>query len=451
VRLKTQFLLLITGIVLVPFLVVGTLFAMQALDADRQAPLPNYRQITSWLSGVKISAAARRELADFVNRRPEGVESIIIDRNFRIIHSTIPEFAEGNEIDEGALFKYISDNSTTAHFQFETPRALKSTGILILLKLTRINPRVDVWNKMVQYFIYLSLALFAFSVLGSSVILRSLNQSITTLEEATRRVAAGDLDSEVIVSGSGEIAELTRSFDHMRGALKEVYAKRARFVMGISHDLKTPIALIEGYVAAIIDGYADEPEVRKNYLEIIDEKAQSLDGMITDLIDFEKMETGEWKATHRDVDLFGFLEDIARRFTEDAALLHREFSSNIEIPTGTMVRMDERLAYRAFENIVGNALRYTPEEGRIAFEARKSDGFYVVSVSDTGIGIPETELDAIFDPFFRGTNSRREQGTGLGLATVKSIITSHGWTIDVRSTVNKGSIFSVRIPIKAKQ
>jgi signal transduction histidine kinase len=111
--------------------------------------------------------------------------------------------------------------------------------------------------------------------------------------------------------------------------------------------------------------------------------------------------------------------------------------------------MDEALVGRALENLIGNAIRYTESGGHIAMSARSDRAEVVLSVSDAGIGISGEDLGRIFDPFFRGTNSRREQGFGLGLTTVKNIVEGHGWRIQVASQVGKGTTFTVRIPLES--
>jgi signal transduction histidine kinase len=233
----------------------------------------------------------------------------------------------------------------------------------------------------------------------------------------------------------------------MRRALKEEYARRARFIMGVSHDLRTPLTLIQGYVEAIADGYAAEPDTQKRYLSIILDKTRSLEGMVGELIGFVRMETGEWRMTHRDVAARQFLTEIARRFAEDALILKREFAWSIDLPDTLSVRMDAVLFTRALENLVGNAIRYTGQNGKISLGARREGAEIALSIADTGIGIPPDDLTHIFDPFYRGTNSRRESGYGLGLTTVKSIIEGHGWSIGVSSEVGKGTTFTIRMPV----
>jgi signal transduction histidine kinase len=151
--------------------------------------------------------------------------------------------------------------------------------------------------------------------------------------------------------------------------------------------------------------------------------------------------------THLEVAAAQFLAGLARRFEEDAQILKREFVWSVELPETVRVRMDARLFSRALENLVGNAIRYTEENGRITLAAHDEQGYVVLSISDSGIGIPREDLGRIFDPFYRGTNSRREAGFGLGLTTVKSIIESHGWSISVSSELGHGSTFTIRMPV----
>ena len=124
----------------------------------------------------------------------------------------------------------------------------------------------------------------------------------------------------------------------------------------------------------------------------------------------------------------------------------------MDVPDDACVRMDAGLFTRALENLVGNAIRYTEEGGKICMTARRRTvrPRSCFPSRTPGIGIPKEEIGKIFDPFYRGTNSRREQGFGLGLTTVRSIIESHGWNISVRSAVGEGTTFTIRMPVAVK-
>ena len=451
-KLRTQFVILVAGIIAVPFLVISFMLLVRYTAARGREPVPNYEQVMSWV-GLKVPRAVRRhDLAALQENRPPGLDIVVLDGNDVISSSTIPELAAGTPSATALLLQYVRAHVDHYHFTLDDSHVPGDKASLIMLKFPRMRPEQARFRSLlIGGFLYSSLALLAFSSLMSFLILRSLNGSILTLEGASRRIAGGDLDFELPAKGNDQIASLTRSFDSMRLALKEEYARRARFIMGVSHDLRTPLTLIRGYVEAIADGFAAEPEAQQKYLGIILDKARGLEGMIADLIEFVRMETGQWRMTHRDVPARTFLMDIARRFAEDALILKRDFGWSIDIPNDVTIRMDAALFARALENLAGNAIRYTQENGKISLAARMEQGEILLSLADTGIGIPMEDLSRIYDPFYRGTNSRREQGFGLGLTTVKSIIESHGWSIGVTSEVGLGTTFTIRIPVAPRR
>jgi len=174
--------------------------------------------------------------------------------------------------------------------------------------------------------------------------------------------------------------------------------------------------------------------------------------MIDDLMDFVRMDTSEWQQHLVEQPFLPFLQAFCKRVTIDAQLLHREVSFDLNIPEHAKVKMNEALITRVFENLVSNALRYTMEGGKVHITAQLENdpmnkATIVVKITDNGIGIDQEDLDRIFELFYRGTNSRREAGMGIGLSVVKSIIDSHGWNITVFSNKQVGSTFSITIPI----
>jgi len=301
-KLRTQFLILVGGIIIVPFVVSTFMLFEQFYAARGREPLPNYAQIMTWI-GMKVPRAIRRPaFAALQEGRPPGLDIVIMDKDDVITTSTIPELPAGMSATNIVLMQYIRAHADKFHFQLETSHAPGNDDSLLILKLPKIRPEQARFRTLAfQLVTYPTIALLVFSSLMSFFILRSLNRSILTLEGATRRIADGNLDFELPARGNDQISSLTRSFDSMRRALKEEYARRARFIMGVSHDLKTPLTLIQGYVEAIADGYAAEPETQKRYLSIIMDRSRILESMVGELIGFVRMETGEWRMTHREV------------------------------------------------------------------------------------------------------------------------------------------------------
>jgi signal transduction histidine kinase len=296
------------------------------------------------------------------------------------------------------------------------------------------------------FIIALIIIIALFAALMCFFIARSITKSVVVLEDVTRRIAAGELDNAVDVRGSNEITSLTMSLNHMREALKEDGRRRARFIMGISHDLKTPISIIQGYAEILYDGLASDTASQKNAADIILSKVDQLGAMINHLIDFVKMDTGEWQRQLSNIKIAAFLKNIAQRFILDAETLRQRMTSNITISDNTVVPLDEGLVVRALENLVGNAIRHTPEGSLISLDAFQDENSISITISDNGPGITQEELPHIFEIFYRGSASRREQGMGIGLSVVKWVIDSHGWSIDAVSG-SEGTRFTIKIPM----
>jgi signal transduction histidine kinase len=271
------------------------------------------------------------------------------------------------------------------------------------------------------------------------------------LEETTQKIAEGALDTKIAPPrgrNANEITSLAESLEKMRISLKDWQDRRVRFIMGISHDLRTPVALIKGYAEAITDGVVTDMDRVRNSLSIIHTKAGQLEGMINDLINYVKLNNTDWRQSLELVNLRPVLKDFADSAEATAEVYKRTIHCRIDVDPETKVKMDRNLLNRALENLYSNALRYTKDGDSISIEADEDEDTVSVGISDTGIGINANDLEHIWDMFYRGTNSRREAGMGIGLSVVRTIIDTHGWNIDVKSKQGEGTAFTITIPKK---
>ena len=446
-RIRTQFNLLVAGIVVVPLAVMAGFYFAWRLREAPEPRIPGYEEIVQ-LAGETVDRAAWEELARFMERKPPTVEYAVLDPSMRILFSTIDGLDAGRIVRDAEVLDRVRGGGGRYLYQLDSPVRTGEGRLLVLTRIARdVRRPPSPFQRLFTTFVTLLAALFAVSATGSVLIARSITQTVLALEEATRRIAAGELEAPVAVRGGGELASLAASLVRMRDALKDDRTRRSRFIMGVSHDLKTPLALIKGYAEAIGDGMAEDPAERDRCVEIIGTKVDQLDGMVDDLIDFVRMDTAEWRRHLQPVELAPFLGGLARRVRADAELLDRSFRAELEIPRGVSAPLDGRLAQRALENILNNALRYTGPGGLVRLGARTEPGRVVVTISDDGPGIPGEDLPRIFDLFYRGTASRREQGLGLGLAVVRGVADSHGWEVRVRSEPGRGSEFEISIPL----
>ena len=283
----------------------------------------------------------------------------------------------------------------------------------------------------------------------------TLTNSLQVLEKNTKKIANGQLDIELekpeIKRQNNEITNLTENLEKMRLSLKDAGDRRTRFLMGISHDLRTPIALIKGYAEAIADGVMDDTETIKKSLSVIVNKAGTLESMINELIDYVKLDNHEWRKKLVPEEIKPILLEYTQAAEVTGDVYKRKIITNINIPDGRKIPLDKNLFQRVLENLLQNALRYTKENDTISIMASENKGTISISVADTGKGISEEDLQHIFELFYRGTNSRREQGMGIGLSVVKNIVDTHGWVIDVNSKLGQGTSFNIKIPVDDKQ
>ena len=290
--LRMKFITLISGSIIIPIVV----FAISYRAAENYGAWRDIKSLYSphsqWRSALRGDNLKHEQLSDIINDIPEIADVQIFDASGSLIAARpSPSFDISSyevSIREKITLKLSSGSSGYAAISFPYPRFI-----------------VD--NK--RFLITLTVLLFV--ALIAILIVHSISHSISLLERATRRIAEGDLDFKLPQKrGTDKFASLIRSFDSMRAHLKEEYARRSRFIMGISHDLKTPLSSISGYVDAIRDGYADTPEKLEKYISIIEGKTDLLGSRISMLIDFIKRDTDEWKLSLNPIDIGSFLVEF---------------------------------------------------------------------------------------------------------------------------------------------
>lgn len=449
-KIRTQMYVFIAGLIFIPFLVFYVAGSIAYNNQPERMLLPGYEQINEF-SLVSITERDWKMIANKLNKMPNNVEVAVLSPQNISIFSTIKEIKPNQFVDDASLMMFMRSTNDKYYYQIDKLGKSKTSKetFIVITRVPRFKPLQP--SFMAQIYSTL-LLIFVIVIIFCSItlwlIVRSITNSITTLDKVTKQISQGKLDEEIIVKGTNEITSLTQNLNTMRLALKENQTRRSRFIMGVSHDLRTPIALIKGYAEALADGTIDEAEMKQKSLQIVLNKIAQLEEMINELIDFVKLDTGEWRQNLKNTKIFPFLKEFAERFTFDANLMERNVQSKIEIDENIEIAFDERLFLRCLENLTGNAIRYTQKGGIIELNAYvEQNNFVKISIKDNGIGIDEKDMPFIFDIFYRGSNSRREKGSGLGLSVVKTIVESHGWQITANSKLQQGTEFIISIPL----
>ena len=432
-RLSTKFVLLIAGSIIVPVLAMLLIFLSNFVASSGEtvpSELPKLKRTLRELDGQSIDLPT---LPDLIRKASPHAAVFILDSENRIIDSSTQS---------DVLMDFLNTGSETV-YTFFTAGVADPSGEHYSVVVGLPAPRgLDSFERYRVFVVPASFLVFI--TIMSVLIIRSINASISRLEEATRRISEGNLDFRLEAKGSDSIASLTRSFDAMRNRVREETAARSRFLMAVSHDLKTPLSSITGYLDAIQDGMAENPEILDKYLSVIRDKTGLLVSRIRQLIDFVKLETGQWQRSREDVLLYPFLDEASTIFGTEAGARGYALETAIEIDRDLEISMDSDLAFRVLENLMNNAFRYAEPDSRIEFHAFQGNDRITVRICNRGESIPEEDIPFVFEPFYRGTKARRETGFGLGLSVVKSVVSSHGWDIDVSSRDDK-TCFTITI------
>ncbi len=284
---------------------------------------------------------------------------------------------------------------------------------------------------------------------------RSIGRPVAELDHGMRAVAEGQFDYRLNLGGNGrdEFGRLARSFRSMATQLTELDRLRAEFISVASHELRTPINVIQGYVQLLDEEtYGPLSPAQRDVLRTLESQTQSLSRLVGQLLDVGRYDAGGGKLELNAVDLGRFIQRLDDTFRVLALQKGINFVIERGVRLPTRVLWDEDRVNEVLGNLLSNAFKFTDRGGCVTFAIRSEADRVYMQVRDTGAGIPAPQLQFIFDKFYQADNQNRTalRGVGLGLAIAKGIVTAHGGTISVESTVGKGTSFSINLPIRAK-
>jgi histidine kinase len=315
------------------------------------------------------------------------------------------------------------------------------------------------WNQFVKTFFPILFGLCLLILILTNGLLtyfmsKSIIKPIDSLKKAAQSIRNGRLDHSITAIRKDEIGQLTETFEEMRLQLKESFEiqkqyeeNRKELIAHISHDLKTPITSIKGYIEGIRDGVADTPEKRTRYIQTIHSKAVDLDHLIDELFLFSKLDLRKVPFHFEKVDMKNFLEDFTEELTFDHMDVNITYQSS---PNGLFfVKADREKFKRVIGNIVDNSLKYMDKEVKRLNISLSSieEGIHII-ITDNGPGIPEESIPFIFNQFYRAEQSRNTLtgGSGLGLSIARMIVEEHQGHIFLDSKVNLGTKISILLP-----
>lgn len=379
----------------------------------------------------------------------KGEEYIYCGRegNQDALLSRLPDFGDYETSQDMGIYLGGEVQALVKQLDFVFPKGEEGSAFIV----TSVSSMIpEVRSLMMDMVMALIMILVITSTILTAWIYTSIVTPIHHLQVATKKITEGNLDFELPMAGDDEIGELCIDFEEMRRRLKEsaeekVEAERQNkeLISNISHDLKTPITAVKGYVEGLIDGVADTPEKQDKYIRTIYNKANDMDRLINELAFYSKIDANRIPYTFDKIRVKDYfadcVEELSMELEENGILL----SYSNQVDDDVLVIADAEQMKRVINNIVGNSVKYIDKpQGRVDIRVKDVGDFIQVEIEDNGKGIDTKDLPLIFNRFYRTDASRNSSkgGSGIGLSIVKKIIEDHGGKVWATSQEHVGTV-----------
>lgn len=466
--IKKRLIISNTVTVVIPFIIAClTAFVFMIVSSkvfNRDVNYDNFKKL----------AATKSELLNIVNEisksTPENLEDtgfqkylygklstingeIVIIKNSNIIFASkdmnkidIEKCLE--EVKTQSLKKPLEINNIPYMFDAASLK-FKDQSLGTVILLAPVEKDSDIFNKFIIAIVSaFSISFIAINILMSYLFSKRILNPISLLKKATAEISRGDLNFEIIESGDSEIKELCADFERMRIQLKDSIRIKMKYddnrkmlVSSISHDLKTPITSIKGYVEGISDGVANTPEKLDRYLKTIYSKAEQIDVMIDDLLLYSKLDLNQLPFNYEKTDIVEYFNYCIHESAPELQKSNIKIDLKNDLKESIYVKLDRERMRRVIINIIDNSRKYMDkEQGQITIMLRETNSSIIIELRDNGSGIDKNDINKIFDRFYRANLARSgTNGSGLGLAIAKQIVEGHKGKIWAVSHENVGT------------
>ena len=368
-------------------------------------------------------------------------------------HIERPEVLAAQEFGEGFSTRY--SNTLKTEFIYFAKKVDQNHHGFKYVRMAQSLKSVKDLASTYREFYYLIIGFMIIVIIIAWFLLKNwLTDPIQELTQAADDISKGDLSRRISINTGGvEIDDLATNMNQMAMTLDQDFRRikrmekvRSEFLGNVTHELKTPISSISGYIETLLEGAIKDENVNIGFLKRALENVKRLEELVTDLVEISRIETGELQMNYDYFNIYNLLKDI-HKDAQQRNSNKKNIKINLEVPDKKLfVYGDKGRLEQVIDNLLSNSMRYT-DQGHIRIKVLRRDNELVFSIIDTGIGISRKSINRIFERFYRADKARdrRKGGTGLGLAISKHIIEAHGSNIYVDSLEGKGSTFSFGI------
>ena len=282
------------------------------------------------------------------------------------------------------------------------------------------------------------------TALSGVYFIRSIVNPLTVLSAAARRIAAGKFDEAIEISRDDEVGELCNSINYMAGELKSAEGLKNDLISSVSHELRTPLTAIKGWGETVKLSIGNDDQIVEQGMEVILKETERLSGLVEELLDFSRMQSGRLTVETEEIDIGKTIEEVFLMYAELASKQEIELTY-IKPKTEVRVLADKNRIKQVFINVVDNAIKYSNRGGHVIISTVLEENCIRINISDTGVGIAAQDIEHVKEKFYKANKMVR--GSGIGLAVADEIIKQHNGLLFIESTEGVGTSVTVVLPI----
>lgn len=366
------------------------------------------------------------------------LKGCLLNKGNKVVNNKIAEFIHGNSINE--YYKIVNPKNNNHGLLY----AFKNNGknIFIYSNLENVSNFMHIFKSQILYFIFL---IIICSVIVSIILVNKITNPIREITQKAKRIGEGKYDTKFPKNGVQEIEDLSEALEEAQKELSKSDEIKRDLLANVSHDLKTPLTMVKAYAEMIKDISYKEPKKMQEHLDIIIEEVDRLTVLVNDVLDLSKEQSDVLMYNYEEYDLVKEIKKIIKRYSVMKET--QDYKFKLELPKKAIVKADKNKINQVIYNLLNNAINYTGKDKLVTIRVTKEDSDYLVEVIDTGKGIKESEINYIWDKYYKNekNHQRNVVSTGLGLSIVKEILTKHNFAYGVTSKVGHGSTFYFKI------
>ena len=359
--------------------------------------------------------------------------------------------AVGTFFECGDLDGYYEDTHYTAGVPIIVNEAGTEEIVAYCYVSTKSSFVAGLTMAMMRMFFTAAVITMLISLVFIYILSYKMARPLRQMSDAAKKFAVGDFSSRVTVTGDDEVGELALAFNHMADSLTASEGMRRSFIANVSHELKTPMTTIAGFVDGMLDGTIP-PERHKHYMKIVSLEVKRLSRLVQSMLSLSRIDNGELKLNCREFEMFSVIVNVLAGFEQKISEKNLQIKG-LEDIRKLKVNADPDLMHQVIYNLIENAVKFTNQNGYIYFSAIETKYDITVAIENSGPGIPPEDIRYVFDRFYKTDKSRSmdKKGMGLGLFITKSIMRLHGGYIYVESEPDKYCRFTFKLPLTIKR